>query len=115
MGAAIAAVQSVDGPVVLLAGGQGKGGDFDELAGAVASKLRGIAVFGEDAAKLEAAFDGLCDVYPVPDLSAAIAAARRVAKPGDTVLLAPACASFDQFKNFPARGDAFCRLVGELN
>jgi len=114
VGAAIAAVHSVDGPVILLAGGQGKGGDFASLAAAVAPKLNGVLVFGEDAAKLAAAFEGLAEVYPVADLESAIAEARRIASPGDTVLLAPACASFDQFANFPARGDAFCRLVREL-
>ena len=115
VGAAIAAVHSVDGPVVLLAGGQGKGGDFDALATAVAPKLKGVAVFGEDSEKLEAAFDGMCKVFPVADLSAAVEIAHSIAAPGDTVLLAPACASFDQFANFPARGDAFCRLVRELS
>lgn len=115
VGAAIAAVLSVDGPVILLAGGQGKGGDFDALAEAVAPKLKAIAVFGEDAAKLEAAFSGKTEVIPVADMATAIREARQRASAGDTVLLAPACASFDQFRNFPARGDAFCDRVMELS
>lgn len=114
VGAAIAAVLSVEGPVVLLAGGQGKGGDFDALADAISSKLKAIVVFGEDADKLEHAFQGKAEVIPVPDMAEALAVAHSRAAAGDTVLLAPACASFDQFKNFPARGDAFCKQVMEL-
>lgn len=114
VGAAIASVLSVDGPVVLLAGGQGKGGDFDSLADAVAGKLRAVVVFGEDAGRLETAFAGRAETVAATDLGAALAEARRRAAAGDTVLLAPACASFDQFDNYLARGDAFARMVGEI-
>jgi len=109
--AATAAVQSIDGPVVLLAGGQGKGGDFAALAGEIAQRLRAIIVFGEDAPGLEAAFAGRTPVTRAENLAEAVSLARRVAVPGDTVLLAPACASFDQFSNYQHRGDTFRDLV----
>ena len=114
VGAAIAAVQSVDGPVVLLAGGQGKGGDFAQLAASVAGRLRAAIVFGEDAAGLAKAFDARTRVLRAPDMFDALEQATSVAERGDTVLLAPACASFDQFANYGSRGDAFSEAVRSL-
>ena len=114
VGAAIAAVTSVAGPVVLLAGGQGKGGDFDVLAGAVADRLRAVVLFGEDAEEMAQAFKGKAPVLRAADLEEALKAGRDAAVTGDTVLLAPACASFDQFVNYLRRGDVFCELVREL-
>lgn len=109
--AAIASVRSLSTPVILLAGGQGKGGDFDALARDTASLLKAVIVFGEDAAKLERAYRDRAAVRRVPDLAAAVDAAREMAASGDTVLLAPACASFDQFDNYGRRGDVFAELV----
>ena len=114
VGAAIAAVESVDGPVILIAGGQGKGGDFDKLATATRGHLRAAVLLGEDATLLEEAFDELTPTERVLDMRAAVEHAANLALSGDTVLLAPACASFDQFENFQARGDAFCRAVEAL-
>ena len=114
VGAAIASVQSIDGGVVLLAGGQGKGGDFERLAEAVAARLRALVVFGEDAERIATAFAGRTTIRRTLDLDEAIHAARSIATAGDTVLLAPACASFDQFDNYLARGDAFMQSVGRL-
>jgi len=114
VGAAIASVASVAGPVVLLAGGQGKGGDFAALASAVGPRLRAAVLFGEDAALMEAAFAGLAATSRQPDLRGALRQAAELARPGDTVLLAPACASFDQYANYQARGDDFTALVTEL-
>ncbi|MEM9208587.1 MAG: UDP-N-acetylmuramoyl-L-alanine--D-glutamate ligase [Pseudomonadota bacterium] len=115
VGAAIASVTSVDGPVVLLAGGQGKGGDFGTFAATVGDRLRTIVLFGEDADLLAGAFKGHADILRAADLESALLAARTAAQPGDTVLLAPACASFDQFVNYLRRGDAFCELVEGLS
>jgi UDP-N-acetylmuramoylalanine--D-glutamate ligase len=112
--AAIASVNSVPGPIVLIAGGQGKGGDFDHLARSVHEKLRAAIVIGEDANLIANAFDKLALVHFADQLSDAIVKASGIAQAGDTVLLAPACASFDQFDNFMARGDQFCNIVLEL-
>jgi len=111
VGAAIASVESVDGPVVLIAGGQGKGGDFDKLATATCGRLRAALLIGEDAPLLEEAYQDLVPTEHAADMCAAVERAAELAENGDTVLLAPACASFDQYANYQARGDAFCRAV----
>ena len=114
VGAAVASIEAVPGIVVLIAGGQGKGGDFDTFAKTVCSKLRSAILFGEDAAEIEEAFDGLAPTSRVADLHAAVQSAAEIAEAGDTVLLAPACASFDQYPNYEARGDDFRDAVMEL-
>ncbi len=98
----------------LLAGGQAKGADFKNMAEVFAHDVAGVMVFGEDADRLAAAAAPYCAVYRVPDLEAAVHQAHLLAQSGDTVLLAPACASLDMFKNYMARGDAFCALVNQL-
>ncbi|MEM7504669.1 MAG: UDP-N-acetylmuramoyl-L-alanine--D-glutamate ligase, partial [Pseudomonadota bacterium] len=112
--ASIASVRSLPVGVILLAGGQGKGGDFSLLARETANHLAGVIVFGEDAGALETAFNGKAPVSRVVDLPAALARAAEIATAGQTVLLAPACASFDQFPNYAKRGDAFSSLVRGL-
>ena len=112
--AAIASVQSLSGSVVLIAGGQGKGGDFAALADAVAPCLRAAVLIGEDAPAIERAFAGRVPITHAATMQQAVSAARAAARAGDTVLLAPACASFDQFANYGARGDAFAAAAGEL-
>jgi len=114
VGAAIASVESVAGPVVLIAGGQGKGGDFAGLAEAVHGKLRAAVLIGEDAPAIAAALEGLTAVHLADDMRAAVRQAAELAGDGDTVLLAPACASFDQFDNYAHRGAEFCKFVWEL-
>jgi UDP-N-acetylmuramoylalanine--D-glutamate ligase len=113
--AAVASVQSVDGMLVLLAGGEGKGGDFSELAGAVENKLRAAVLFGTDAEAIAAALDTVMPVHFATDMQDAVRQAANFAESDDTVLLAPACASFDQFKNYVARGEAFCDAVEALH
>lgn len=114
VGAAIAAVHSVSGPVILIAGGQGKGGDFDSLAKSVYGRLHCAVLIGEDAPLIEAAFVSLAKTERVADMQAAVLCAAQMAEQGDTVLLAPACASFDQYDNYQHRGDDFCRAVTAL-
>lgn len=97
--------------VVLLAGGQGKGADFSPLSKVAASCVKHALVFGEDAALIASALSGATAVTHCDDFTAAVSAARRLAVSGDTVLLAPACASFDMFSSFTARGERFCELV----
>ncbi|MEX1266036.1 MAG: UDP-N-acetylmuramoyl-L-alanine--D-glutamate ligase, partial [Woeseia sp.] len=114
VGAAIASVNSVSTPVVLIAGGQGKGGDFRLLADTVHRRLRAAVLIGEDADAIEDAFAGRVPVIRAGSLQSAVDEAASTAEPGDTILLAPACASFDQFDNYLQRGDAFCAAVEAL-
>ena len=112
--AAIASIQSVEGMLVLIAGGEGKGGDFAALAEPLENKLRAAVLIGRDAEAIESALDTIVPTYFARDMDDAVQQAAAFAEPDDTVLLAPACASFDQFDNYAARGDAFCRAVEAL-
>jgi len=114
VGAAVASVGSIDGMLVLIAGGDGKGGDFRDLADALDGKLRGAVLIGMDAEKIADALDTVVPVHFAETMSEAVRTAASCAEADDTVLLAPACASLDQFKNYMARGDAFCEAVRAL-
>ncbi|MCE8019734.1 UDP-N-acetylmuramoyl-L-alanine--D-glutamate ligase [Halomonas sp. MCCC 1A11036] len=117
VGATLAAIAglgpTLQGRLVLLAGGLGKGADFTPLAAPMARYGREAILFGADAAKLAAALQESVPVTRVADLEAAMQHARTIAEPGDCVLLSPACASLDQFPNYLARGEAFRQRVGE--
>ncbi len=113
-GATAAAVTGLDRPLLLIAGGRGKGQDFTALAPLLRRRARHVLLIGEDSARLAEALAGACDVELWGDLDAAVARARVLAQPGDAVLLSPACASFDQFRSFSHRGDAFRDLVAEV-
>jgi UDP-N-acetylmuramoylalanine--D-glutamate ligase len=113
-GAAVAAVRGLATPVVLIAGGRGKGADFRPLAEALSGRARAAVLFGEEAARLATTLAGACEIHRADDLAVAVDLAARLARPGDTVLFAPACASFDMFANYRQRGDAFAQLVEAL-
>jgi len=112
--AAVASVNSVDGMLVLIAGGEGKGSHYSDLAEALEGKMRGAVLIGTDAEKIANALDTVMSVQFAEDMPGAVKLAASCAEAGDTVLLAPACASFDQFDNYMARGDAFCDAVRTL-
>jgi UDP-N-acetylmuramoylalanine--D-glutamate ligase len=112
--AAVASIGSVGGMIVLIAGGDGKGGDFSELADALEDKLRAAVLIGKDAEAIADALDTVMPVYFAQDMDDAVCKAAAYAEPDDTVLLAPACASLDQYRNYAARGDAFCAAVEAL-
>ncbi len=115
VGAAVAALEGLRRPVVLIAGGQGKGADFQPLARACAERARAVILIGEDAAAIEAAIAGRAPTERAAGLSDAVARAARRAASGDAVLLAPACASFDAFSGFEQRGRAYREAVlGEV-
>jgi UDP-N-acetylmuramoylalanine--D-glutamate ligase len=109
--AAVASVESVDGTLVLIAGGDGKGSEFGELAVAVEDKLRGAVLIGKDAEKIARALDTVMPVHFAENMESAVHMAATCAEADDTVLLAPACASLDQYDNYMARGDAFIEAV----
>jgi UDP-N-acetylmuramoylalanine--D-glutamate ligase len=98
-----------DEPVHLILGGSYKGEDFGPLAASLGSNIRSVHLIGEEAGRLGQLIDGHAD----GTLEAAVAHAADLAEPGDVILLSPAAASYDQFENFEARGDAFRRLVAK--
>jgi len=112
--AAVASIESVEGMLVLIAGGLGKGGDFSALATAIEGKLRGAVLIGEDADKIAHALDTVMPVHFAENMDSAVHMAATCAQSEDTVLLAPACASFDQYDNYMARGEAFIEAVEAL-
>lgn len=113
-GAAQRSLEGFESPLVWIAGGRDKGLDFESLAELAAARVKSAVFYGESAASLEAAVAGRIDVRRVENLAEAVALAAALAKSGDVVLLAPACASFDQFKSFEERGEHFCRAVRAL-
>jgi UDP-N-acetylmuramoylalanine--D-glutamate ligase len=112
--AAVASIESVDTMLVLVAGGDGKGGDFGDLAVAVEDKLRGAVLVGQDAEKIAHALDTVMPVHFADTMGAAVSMAAECAESDDTVLLAPACASLDQYNNYKERGNSFCDAVEAL-
>jgi len=114
VGATLAAVAGLDGPLVLIAGGDGKGQDFTPLAAAFRGKVRHAVLIGRDRDRLATALRGVCTTEFASDMDAAVAAAARAAAPNDLVLLSPACASLDMFRDYAARGAAFAAAVRRL-
>ncbi len=112
--AAVASIESVDTMLVLIAGGDSKGGDFKDLAKALEDKLRGAVLIGKDAEKIADALDTVMPVQFADTMATAVRMAAECAESEDTVLLAPACASLDQYKNYMERGDVFCAAVEAL-
>jgi UDP-N-acetylmuramoylalanine--D-glutamate ligase len=114
VGATLAAVAGLTGPLVLIAGGEGKGQDFAPLGAAFAGKVRAALLIGRDAKQLGAALDGMCACEYCPSLEAAVGRAAQLARPGEVVLLSPACASFDMFRDYAHRGEMFAQAVRGL-
>jgi UDP-N-acetylmuramoylalanine--D-glutamate ligase len=114
VGATAAAIEGLDGPLVLVAGGEGKGQDFTPLGAACQDKVRHAVLIGRDAALLAAALAGSCPVSFADSMEHAVDAAAAIARRGDTVLLSPACASFDMFRDFAHRGETFAAAVRGL-
>jgi len=111
----VAGLRSFDEPVVLLLGGRDKHLPLDDLAGEASQRCRSVILFGESAAKIERAFEGSSlPVTRVESLTEAIQEAKAVARPGDVVLLSPACTSYDAYDNFEERGEQFRTLVEEM-
>ncbi len=114
VGATLAAVSGLNGPLIMIAGGQGKGQDFASLAAVFRGKVRHAVLIGKDAAAIESALRGVCTTERAATMAAAVNAAAAVARPGDTVLLSPACASLDMFRDYAHRGDVFAAAVRSL-
>ena len=109
------ALDAMQKPVVWIAGGVDKGNDYDQLETLVRQKVKALICMGKDNEKLLRYFDGVVTkLYDTQSLDEAMRAAQEAAQPGDVVLLAPACASFDLFRNYVDRGDQFRQKVEEL-
>ena len=109
------ALESMKTPVVLILGGKDKGNDYNEIKELVKQKCSGLVYLGADNAKLHANFDELgIPVRDTHSMKECVEACYEMARPGDTVLLSPCCASFDLFKNMEDRGEQFKTLVRSL-
>ena len=109
------ALESIDKPVTLILGGVDKGNDYDLIKEMVAEKVKAIVCLGIDNEKIHAAFEGIvATIIDVDSAEEAVKAAYGVSQKGDVVLLSPACASFDLFKNYEDRGEQFKKAVRDL-
>jgi len=113
-GAAQASIEGRERPVILIAGGQSKGADMSVMFATIKQQVKLVLLLGEDAPRLHQAWQGATRIERVRDMQQAVNRAHEVARSGDCVLLAPACASFDMYPKFEARGDDFARRVKEL-
>jgi UDP-N-acetylmuramoylalanine--D-glutamate ligase len=107
------ALESFDVPVVLIAGGRGKGADYRPLRELVARRVKALVTLGEDAPLLEEAFGDVVPAERATDMADAVRRAAAAARPGETVLLSPACASFDMYDDFEHRGRVFKEIVAQ--
>jgi len=114
VGATVAALGGLPGPVVLIAGGDGKGANFAPLYPAVKTRVRALILLGRDAGRFAATLAGAAPVKMVGDMGAAVAQAATLAQPGDQVLLSPACASLDMYSSYTERGEQFMSAVRRL-
>ncbi|MGH8294572.1 MAG: UDP-N-acetylmuramoyl-L-alanine--D-glutamate ligase, partial [Steroidobacteraceae bacterium] len=114
VGATIAAVAGMEGPLVIVAGGDGKNQDFGALAAAFRGKVCHTVLIGRDGRLIGEALRGVCTTQYCASLEEAVRAAAAAARAGDTVLLSPACASLDMFRDYAHRGAVFARAVKEL-
>lgn len=119
VGAAVAAIEGlgadIDGKLVLVAGGDGKGADFSGLQAPVAAHCRAVVLLGRDAELIAAALGDRVPLVRVKTLDEAVEQCAALAQPGDAVLLSPACASLDMFKNYEERGRLFAQAVEGLS
>ncbi|MEE9614319.1 MAG: UDP-N-acetylmuramoyl-L-alanine--D-glutamate ligase [Thermodesulfobacteriota bacterium] len=112
--AVLRAIEATGGPVVLLAGGVDKGGDYGVLREAIGRNVRLLVLMGEARSKMKEALGDVTETVLAGGLAEAVETASAAARAGDTVLLSPACSSFDMFESFEERGEAFKELVMAL-
>ena len=108
-------LSAFDGGVLLIMGGRGKGAPYRPLRALFPGRVRALLTIGEDAPRIAEELGDLAPVTACEDLRTAVAQARKLARAGDAVLLSPACASYDQFRNFEDRGEQFKALVRGLS
>jgi len=111
IGACVAALQGYARKVILIAGGDAKGADMNELTPAIKEKAKSVVVMGKDAGLIKQALNGCVPVYSADNMAQAVQIAAGLADAGESVLLSPACASLDQYKNYQDRGEKFTKAV----
>ena len=111
IGACVAALQGYARKVVLIAGGDAKGADMNELMPAIKEKAKSVVLMGKDASLIKQALNGCVPVYSAENMTQAVQIAAGLADVGESVLLSPACASLDQYKNYQDRGEKFTKAV----
>jgi UDP-N-acetylmuramoylalanine--D-glutamate ligase len=111
IGACVAALQGYTRKVILIAGGDAKGADMTELIPAIKEKAKSVVLMGKDAELIKRALNNCVPVYSAENMIQAVQISASLAEAGDTVLLSPACASLDQYKNYKDRGDQFAKAV----
>lgn len=114
IGACVAALQGYQQKVILIAGGDAKGADMNDLTPAIMEKTKAVVLMGKDAGLIAQALNGCVLVHKAANMQQAVSIADSLATAGDTVLLSPACASLDQYKNYQDRGDQFTQAVFAL-
>ncbi len=114
VGAALATLAGLPGPLILIAGGDGKGQDFGPLAAPLAGRVKLALLIGRDARAVGAALAGVCPVRYLATLEEAVAEAHAASAAGDTVILSPACASLDMFRDYAHRGEVFAAAAARV-
>ena len=114
VGAVVMSLASFDQDVVLIMGGRDKGGDYKPLIPLLKHKAKAIVVMGEAKDLIQSSLRGACEIVPVSSMQEAVTEAHRLVPKGGTVLLAPACSSFDMFRDYHDRGEQFKACVREL-
>jgi UDP-N-acetylmuramoylalanine--D-glutamate ligase len=104
-------VAALDRPFVLLLGGRHKGEPYDRLAEPLRARCRAVVAYGEAGPQVVQDLGPRMTVVPAGDFADVLATARRLARPGDAVLLSPACSSYDMFRNYEERGERFRAAV----
>ena len=114
--ASIKAVEAIDAPIILIAGGMDKGGGFDELIDSFNGKVKSLVLLGETGEKLKqtAREKGFLETHIVKDIKESVEKAFELSEAGDNILLSPACASWDMFKSYEERGEEFKKSVYDL-
>ena len=108
---ALTALQSIEGPIILLAGGRDKGGNYSPLRGIIKERTKALILMGEAREKMQAAFHDLLPVHLVEGMEEGVQLAWKLAQRGDVILLSPACSSFDMFQDYQERGRVFKEMV----
>jgi len=116
VGATLAAINGiqVNNQLILIAGGMAKNADFSQLSETLCDKARAVILMGQDASLIDQSLQQRVPVTYAESMMDAVALAAEIAQPGDTILLSPACASFDMFKGYEHRGDEFVKSIGKL-